>query len=103
LLHADALLFLVWSGHSAFAQDRLALIVGINDYVNVPTLQRAINDAKSVEKGLAAAKFATRLLENPGQRELLEELSKISAQIKPGDIVAVYFAGHALKLTGATI
>lgn len=85
---------------AALAQDRVALVIGINNYVNAPKLQRAINDAESIEQRLKEAKFDTTLVENPDQRTFLEELSKVSSRIKPGDIVAIYYAGHGVEIDG---
>ena len=93
----------LWLGFQAgpvMAQDRIALVIGIDNYVNVPPLLRAVNDAKSIETRLKVARFDTTLVENPDQRTFLEELSKVSARIKPGDIVAFYYAGHGVEIDG---
>lgn len=82
---------------------RIALVVGINKYDNLPErqqLQRAINDSESIARTLKELKFevvngvdATRQGFNSLWQRFLD-------QIDPEDTVTFYFAGHGVEIEG---
>jgi formylglycine-generating enzyme required for sulfatase activity len=83
---------------SASAGKRVALVIGINVYDNLPALQKAVNDQKAVAAALAGLDFDVVAGENLTRREMNAKLAELDAKIAPGDTVFFYFAGHGVAL-----
>lgn len=72
-----------------------ALLIGINDYPNLPDLETAINDVDAIEKILARKYgFNTYKLINPSRYDLLSALNKLRKKLTDADNLLVYYAGH---------
>lgn len=91
---------LLGSTATASAEGRHALVVGIDTYENVPSLQKAVNDARAVKAALTTAGFEVQLVEGPDQIGFLEAIASFSARIGPGDEAVVYYAGHGVEIDG---
>ena len=91
----------------AWAERRIALVVGIDAYPNLDAdmhLQRAVADANSVSNGLAKIGFSvTTLSTGPEVTDdyFEQRLSRFAQTVQQGDIVVFYFAGHGVGLDGA--
>lgn len=88
------------SASSAVAEQRLALVVGIDKYENVTSLLKAGNDANAVSDVLGEVGFSVTKLIDPSRRTLNREIARFSASIRPGDIVVFFFAGHGIEIDG---
>lgn len=86
--------------NAAAAQERLALVIGIDRYENIGDLQKAGNDARSIAAALDGVGFGVTELINPERLELRRVMAKFSRQISPGDEVVFYFAGHGIEVQG---
>ena len=93
-------LFLCHLATAGAAQDRHALVVGIDTYENVNSLMKARNDATSVHAAFEAAGVTSTLLLDPTFREMIEALSAFTEQLGPGDEAIFYFAGHGVQIDG---
>ena len=74
-----------------------AVIVGINAYDKWPSLEYAVNDARSIEKRLKEMGFDTiTLLDNYATREnILKVLGdELPKKVEKNDRVIIFFAGH---------
>lgn len=72
-----------------------ALIIGNNDYSQLPTLKTAINDAKAVESILRQRYgFKTTLLQNANRHQIMTALNNIRNTLKEKDNLLIYYAGH---------
>ncbi|MEZ5657524.1 MAG: caspase family protein [Burkholderiaceae bacterium] len=72
-----------------------ALIIGNNEYRNLPVLQSAVLDAQRVEKVLSERYgFKTRLLLNVDRAEILGALYELRRTLMPRDNLLIYYAGH---------
>lgn len=72
-----------------------ALIIGNNDYAELPTLKTAINDAKAVESILRQRYgFKTTLLQNANRHQIMTALNSIRNSLKENDNLLIYYAGH---------
>jgi hypothetical protein len=80
----------------ALAAKRVALVIGIDTYDNLPSLQKAVNDEQAVAAALAGLGFEVITGENLTRREMNAKLAELDAAIEPGD--TVFFAGHGLAL-----
>jgi len=83
---------------SVIVGHRVAMVVGINDYENLPQLQKAVNDSRAVSKELADIGYDVISVENPDRRTLNRKLSELQSKIQPGDNALFYFAGHGVSL-----
>lgn len=83
---------------TADAAKRVALVIGNNAYENLPVLQKAVNDARSVADTLRDIGFKVHLGENLTRRQTSRKLSNFAADLSPGDQAFVFFAGHGVAL-----
>ena len=87
-------------GSPGLAQDRHALVVGIDDYTEVEDLQKAGNDARAVHAALEEAGFDADLLLDTDGMALLQGLERFASRIEPGDEAVFFYAGHGVELSG---
>jgi hypothetical protein len=85
---------------AASAQDRHALVVGIDTYANVNSLMKARNDATAVHAAFEEAGVISTLVLDPTFREMIEALTAFTEQLGPGDEAIFYFAGHGVQIDG---
>jgi hypothetical protein len=93
-----ALVALVATGASAEA--RRALIVGINDYREIPPLQKAVGDADALKATLESLGFTVDLVLNADRRELNRAVSSFQSSLQPGDTALIHFSGHGVEIDG---
>ena len=77
---------------------KVALVVGINNYVHVPKLVKAVNDSRAVAGALRKIGYSVTHVENPSRRDLSSTLSRFMNGIKVGDTAFFYFAGHGVAI-----
>lgn len=85
---------------NAYGSKSLALVIGNDNYEEVPTLQKAVNDANSISKKLAELGFDVVTTHNAGYRGMSRSLTELENKIKPGDKIIFYFAGHGFAVDG---
>jgi hypothetical protein len=85
---------------ASFAAKRLALVIGNNDYKEVPKLEKAVGDATAIGQKLAAMGFDVTTAFNLDRRNLNQALSKLYGKIEPGDTVLVQYSGHGVEIAG---
>lgn len=82
----------------AFAQDRHALVIGINDYDQVAPLERAVNDARAMASSLAASGFTVDEGYDLGRSDFVQLLSRFINRLDPEDEALIFYAGHAVAI-----
>jgi hypothetical protein len=87
----------------SFAEQRLALVIGNDHYQNVPQLQKAVNDARTIGQTLKGLGFTVTVSEDLTQRRMSEQLVTFATSIKPGDIVLFFFSGHGFEMKGENL
>ena len=95
-----AVLLSVFSAHPVQAQNRHALVIGIDDYAHVTPLHKARNDAQAVSAALERLGFVVITELDPDRRQVNQALSAFSSQLEPGDEALFYFAGHGVEVAG---
>lgn len=93
-------LALLLATEPAEAAKRVALVIGNNDYENVPKLLKAVNDAAAISKELAKLGFEVVTAQDVGRRAMSRALVELEGKIGPGDTALVYFAGHGFAVDG---
>ncbi len=86
--------------HAAQAAKRVALVVGNDNYTEIPKLNAAVNDARAIRAALAARGFDVVLVENGSKLQISRALSAVEGKIEPGDAVVFHFAGHGFEIDG---
>jgi uncharacterized caspase-like protein len=72
-----------------------ALVIGNNDYKQLPRLKTAVNDATTVARVLEKDYgFRVRLLTNASRYEILAALNTLREQLTEKDNLLIYYAGH---------
>jgi hypothetical protein len=84
----------------AHAAKRVALVVGNNDYRNVPKLQKAVNDARTMGNTLKQLGFSVMVAENQTRQGFSQSLLAFDASIEKGDTAFFFFAGHGFEIAG---
>lgn len=101
------LLFLVWPLAAQGPQrdlrleppQKLALVIGNSNYPKWP-LRNPANDAQAVARALTEIGFATRTAVDVTLPNLDRAVSGLVSRVRPGDVVAFYYAGHGIQLEG---
>ncbi len=89
----------VWGG-CAYAQNRVALVVGNGNYQNVPPLPTTLNDAGDVAQSFERLGFATTKLFNASYDDFRRAIRKFNELTQKADIAVIYFGGHGLEAGG---
>lgn len=87
----------------AQAQTRHALVIGVDDYRNVPKLGRAVADARAMRDALQALGFRTRFAENPDRNAMSAAIAGFEESLEKGDIAFLFFAGHGVEIAGQNV
>jgi uncharacterized caspase-like protein len=91
-----------WLGcSSAFAEKRVALVIGNSAYQKVAKLPNPANDAAAVAAMLKAAGFdLVESKSNLTAAELRKTLRDFGGKARDADMAVVYYAGHGIELDG---
>ena len=93
--------FWVSSPASAAApNNRLALVIGINDYNGLFDLKNAVNDVKLVEKTLLQSGFDVTAIYDSDRSTFEQALGQFAEKITPTSTVVFYYAGHGYQDNG---
>ena len=94
------------------AEDRWALLVGIDQYANkeITPLRGAVNDVKALQKvlvehaGFSSEKVFCLVSDDeanlPSQGNIVIKLNYIASEMKPGDAFVFFFSGHGISRDG---
>jgi hypothetical protein len=84
----------------AHAEKRVALVIGNNDYKNVPKLQKAVNDARTMGDVLKQLGFSVMVAENQTRQQFSQTLLAFDNAVEPGDTAFFFYAGHGFEIAG---
>jgi hypothetical protein len=88
------------SAAPAYAEKRVALVVGNNDYRNVPKLQKAVNDARTMGDTLKQLGFTVMVAENQNRQAFSQTLLAFDRAVDAGDTAFFFYAGHGFEIAG---
>src|SRR5258707_3376003 len=91
---------LLISAAPAQAEKRVALVIGNNDYKNVPKLQKAVNDARTMAETLKQLGFSVMVAENQTRQAFSETLLAFDKAVSAGDTAFFFYAGHGFEIAG---
>jgi len=84
----------------AHAEKRVALVIGNNDYKNVPKLQKAVNDARTMGDTLKQLGFSVMVAENQNRQQFSQTLLAFDHAVAAGDTAFFFYAGHGFEIAG---
>src|SRR5688572_12948691 len=93
----------LFSAGPAFAEKRVALVIGNDRYPNLPPerqLLKAVNDAEAVGDTLGRLGFEVVRGANLGRQDMIDKLSELTARLEAGDTAFFFFAGHGVAIGG---
>jgi hypothetical protein len=94
------LLFLMMFSVPAFAERKVALVIGNSEYIHAPALPNPERDAAAVANKLTALGYEVQLEENLTGQAFREALGVFSENAQQSDLALVFYAGHGIELNG---
>src|SRR6476661_10024203 len=92
--------FTVLAAAPAYAEKRVALVIGNNEYKNVPKLQKAVNDARTMGDTLKQLGFTVMVAENQTRQAFSQSLLAFDKAVDKGDTAFFFYAGHGFEIAG---
>jgi hypothetical protein len=100
LTFAAVLSVLMLQAAPAEAQNRFALVMGNDNYQNVPALTKARGDAEAMKARLEQFGFKVDLLIDADRRRLNVAVSAFTNKLQAGDVALIHYSGHGVTLDG---
>jgi hypothetical protein len=97
---AMALAIAVCGTAPAFAEKRVALVIGNGAYQNAVPLPNPKNDAEDVAAALARSGFETVLGRDLDKAGMDEHAIRFARAARDADIAVFYYSGHAMQFAG---
>ncbi len=92
-----ALIAIAWLfASSASAADRVALLIGNNNYAGSP-LRNAVNDARDLSEALKESGFRVIVRENATRKEMIDGLREFGTALEGASTALFFYAGHAMQ------
>ena len=80
---------------------RFAIVIGNDDYKNVPKLENAVGDAKAISGLLSRLGYVVLTFNNLNEKEFKRSLRQFKQRLKGGEEVVFFFAGHGVQIGSA--
>jgi hypothetical protein len=96
LLRAVAVAAIAFAAAGAFAAERVALLIGNNQYASTP-LRNAVNDAKDLSEALKELGFKVIVRENASRRDMIEAIREFGQALEGANTALFFYAGHAMQ------
>jgi hypothetical protein len=84
----------------AFADSRVALVIGNGAYARVPHLPNPVHDAEDVAAALKRSGFETIIATDLDKAGMDEAIIKFSRAARTADVAMFYYTGHAMQFAG---
>jgi hypothetical protein len=97
---ASVFFLAVLSAGPAFAEKRLALVIGIDAYQEVPALEKAAGDARAIGAALGRLGFSVTTVIDANRRDLNRSIADFQKALSPGDVALFQFSGHGVEIDG---
>src|SRR3989440_5289358 len=80
----------------AAAAERVALLIGNNNYGSTP-LRNAVNDARDLGEALKDLGFHVIVRENASRRDMIDAIREFGQAIDGANAAVFFYAGHAMQ------
>lgn len=81
---------------AAGAADRVALLIGNNNYPTTP-LRNAVNDARDLSEALRELGFKVIVRENAARKDMIEAIREFGQALEGANTALFFYAGHAMQ------
>ena len=98
LLSAAALALLLLSAAPAWAEQRVALVIGNGSYAHAPSLANPLNDAADIGAALERLGFEVTSIENADGETLRRGLHEFKRAASVSDVAVLFYAGHGIEV-----
>ncbi len=85
----------------AYAEQRLALVIGNDNYQKFGALKNARADARAIASKFKSLGFDVTLQLDADAKTTLRVVRQFKSRIKGGDVAVFYFSGHGVQLEAA--
>ena len=99
-LRFAAALLLVLVPAQALAANRLALVIGNDNYQHIAPLKKAVNDALAMEQALTGLGFEVIRATDVTRREMNRAVQDFTGRVEEGDTAMLFYAGHGVEIDG---
>lgn len=96
------LVLLVWTLATVAyaASPKVALVIGMSNYQNIPRLTNTEADAKEVGRTLERLGFEVTISIDAPLAGLVQTINDFSFRAETADVAMIYYAGHGVELNG---
>ena len=91
---------LTLAAHGAWAETRVALVIGNSTYQHGGRLPNPVNDAAAVAQALRQVGFTVTSRSDLGKQQFEETLKTFTRDAASADVAVVYYAGHGMEMGG---
>ena len=95
---ASTILVLSAVATHAWADQRVALVIGNASYAHATSLANPLNDATDIGAALDRLGFAVKPLDNAGYTELRRGLQQFSLAASASEMAVVFYVGHGIEV-----
>jgi hypothetical protein len=88
------------TNHANAATERMALVIGNSNYLNIGKLQNTKNDATDIQRNLSQIGFKTKLVLDADEVALRRAIKSFASESSDSKIALVYYAGHGAQING---
>lgn len=88
------------TNHANAATERMALVIGNSNYLNIGKLQNTKNDATDIQRNLSQIGFKTKLVLDADEIALRRAIKSFASESSDSKIALVYYAGHGAQING---
>ena len=99
---AALFVFSIWQLQPAFAESRVALVIGNGSYEKVPELPNPTRDAADIGRALERLNFKVSQVKNATAQEMRKALIDFGRVAEGSDMAVVFYAGHGMELAART-
>jgi uncharacterized caspase-like protein len=87
-------------GRPAYAEVRVALVIGISNYATLRPLANPVRDAALIASSLENDEFKVTRVSDPDAAGLRAALAAFQKQAADADAAVIYYAGHGVEFEG---
>jgi len=91
---------LTLAAHGAWAETRVALVIGNSTYQHGGRLPNPVNDAAAMAQALRQVGFTVTSRSDLGKQQFEETLKTFTRDAASADVAVVYYAGHGMEMGG---
>jgi uncharacterized caspase-like protein len=95
--------FLVFDGAALAQGGKVALVIGVSKYKNVPPLANTANDADSIGAAMRRLGFAVDLVIDPDRNAMESSIRNFGRKAEGAEASFFYYAGHAIEVGGQNL